>query len=191
MAVPDPKDPRPAYEQIADDLRVAIRDGRLRPGDRLPTERDHAARYGVAIGTYRQALSILREERLLVTLKRHGTAVLKPPEDTPSPEYTALNQRLDQIEAEVQRLAKRLDQAKTEPKLSPAGVAERLDQAEAKISGLAAQLAERSRHYDDALQSLAEIRDKLQTLATDTRRLRHADGPPDQSPAAPDPPGWR
>ena len=49
MPVPDPRDPRPVYEQIADDLRAAIKEGRLQPGDRLPTEREHAGRYGVAI----------------------------------------------------------------------------------------------------------------------------------------------
>jgi GntR family transcriptional regulator len=106
MPVPDPQDPRPAYEQIAADIRTAIQSGRMQPGDRLPTEREHAARYGVAVGTYRQAVAMLRDEGFLATYKRHGTVVLLPPERPRSPEYTELSQRLDQIEATVAELAR-------------------------------------------------------------------------------------
>jgi DNA-binding transcriptional regulator YhcF (GntR family)/ADP-ribose pyrophosphatase YjhB (NUDIX family) len=106
MAVPDPRDPRPAYEQIAADLRAAIEEGRLQPGDRLPTEREHAARYGVAIGTYRQAIAMLREEGFLATYKRHGTVVLVPPDQPVSPEYTELSSRLDRVEEAVAELAR-------------------------------------------------------------------------------------
>jgi DNA-binding transcriptional regulator YhcF (GntR family)/8-oxo-dGTP pyrophosphatase MutT (NUDIX family) len=106
MAAPDPRDPRPAYEQIAADLRAAIEEGRLQPGDRLPTEREHASRYGVAIGTYRQAIAMLREEGFLATYKRHGTVVLVPPERPRSPEYTELSARLDRVEEAVTELAR-------------------------------------------------------------------------------------
>ncbi len=106
MAAPEAKDPRPAYEQIAGDIRAAIESGRLQPGDRLPTEREHAARYGVAVGTYRQAVATLREEGFLATYKRHGTVVLVPPERPRSPEYIELSQRLDRIEASVAELAR-------------------------------------------------------------------------------------
>lgn len=109
MALPDPEDPRPAYEQIAADIRAAIEGGRLRPGDRLPTEREHAGRYGVAVGTYRQAVAMLREEGFLATYKRHGTVVLVPPEKPKSPEYIELSQRLDRIEATVAELARLME----------------------------------------------------------------------------------
>jgi DNA-binding GntR family transcriptional regulator len=109
MAVPDPQDPRPAYEQIAADLRAAIESGRLQPGDRLPTERKHAARYGVAVGTYRQAIAMLREEGFLATYKRHGTVVLLPPERPRSAEYIELSQRLDRIEATVAELTRLME----------------------------------------------------------------------------------
>src|SRR5215467_9236672 len=107
MAVPDPRDIRPAYEQIAEDLRTAIKEGRLQPGDRLPTEREHAGRYGVAVGTYRQALSVLREEGRLATHKRHGTVVVRL-EESPSPEYVELSERLDQIERHISQLTRQV-----------------------------------------------------------------------------------
>lgn len=125
MAVPDPRDPRPAYEQIAADLRAAIEEGRLQPGDRLPTEREHASRFGVAIGTYRQAIARLREEGFLATYKRHGTVVLVQPEQPRSPEYTELSARLDHLEEAVAELARLIrapgpgDEGQPEPSTLP------------------------------------------------------------------------
>ena len=62
MALPGRQEQRPAYEQIAADIRTAIKAGGMHPGDPPPTEREHAARYGVAVGTYSQAVAMLREE---------------------------------------------------------------------------------------------------------------------------------
>jgi len=141
MPVPDPRDPRPAYEQIADDLRAAIKEGRLQPGDRFPTEREHAARYGVAVATYRQALSVLREQGWLATQKRHGTVVLRP-EATPSPEFVELSQRLDQIERHVSSLAQQVRSLSESPAPNGARLGDRLSQIEAEIARLGGQIAD-------------------------------------------------
>ena len=139
MPVPDPRDPRPAYEQIADDLRAAIKEGRLQPGDRLPTEREHAGRYGVAVATYRQALSVLRQQGWLATQKRHGTVVLRP-EATPSPEFIELSQRLDQIERHLSQLAQQVGNLSETPAPNGTRLGERLSQIEAEIARLAGQI---------------------------------------------------
>jgi DNA-binding GntR family transcriptional regulator len=141
MPGPDPRDPRPAYEQIADDLRTAIKEGRLQPGDRLPTEREHAGRYGVAVGTYRQALSVLRQEGRLATHKRHGTVVLRP-EERPSPEYVELSGRLDQIERHVSQLARQIGQISKSPAPEGAELASRLTHIEAELARLGGQVDE-------------------------------------------------
>ena len=141
MPGPDPLDPRPAYEQIADDLRTAIKEGRLQPGDRLPTEREHAGRYGVAVGTYRQALSVLRQEGRLATHKRHGTVVLRP-QERPSPEYVELSGRLDQIERHVSQLARQIGQISKSPAPEGADLAGRLTNIEAELARLGGQVDE-------------------------------------------------
>lgn len=141
MPGPDPRDPRPAYEQIADDLRTAIKEGRLQPGDRLPTEREHAGRYGVAVGTYRQALSVLRQEGRLATHKRHGTVVLRP-QERPSPEYVELSERLDQIERHVSQLARQIGQISKNPAPEGADFASRLTNIEAELARLGGQVDE-------------------------------------------------
>jgi len=77
MAVPPfERDPlQLAYAQIADHVAARIADGELAPGTRLPPERDLAEEYGVAYNTLRQAIDVLRERGLVVTLRGHGNYV--------------------------------------------------------------------------------------------------------------------
>jgi len=55
----------------ANRLRADVISGRLAPGDKLDRETVLAARYGVARGTMRAAIELLREQGILVS--RHGT----------------------------------------------------------------------------------------------------------------------
>lgn len=58
---------RPAYEQVAEQLREAILSGVLKPGTELPSERELADRFGVARTTVREALRALQAQGLAVT----------------------------------------------------------------------------------------------------------------------------
>ncbi len=62
-------DRTPAYQILADDLRVQITSGQLRPGDRLPTEPELCARSGVSRSTVREALRLLASQHLIVTTR--------------------------------------------------------------------------------------------------------------------------
>jgi GntR family transcriptional regulator len=75
----NPADPRPAYQQIADDLRTAILLGRLKPGERLPSHRKLADEHGLAQMTVRQAISLLQTEGLVDTRQGHGVFVRPRP----------------------------------------------------------------------------------------------------------------
>lgn len=66
---------RPAYIHIADDLRSRILDGALRGGDKLPTEAELMADYGVSRIVVRQAVDILRNEGLVVSQRGSGSFV--------------------------------------------------------------------------------------------------------------------
>jgi DNA-binding FadR family transcriptional regulator len=59
-----------AYEQIAEEVRDRILRGVIRPGDKLPGERDLAGQFGVNRSTVREALKSLSELGLVVV--RHG-----------------------------------------------------------------------------------------------------------------------
>jgi GntR family transcriptional regulator len=75
----DPTSDRPVFKQIADHLRTSILGGQLAPGSRLPSEQELIGRYGVARGTIRQAVNLLRGEGLVRTEHGRGTFVRDRP----------------------------------------------------------------------------------------------------------------
>ncbi len=58
---------RPAYAQVAEQLRKVILSGEMNPGDRLPNEAEMAQTFGVSRTTIREALRVLSSQGLLVT----------------------------------------------------------------------------------------------------------------------------
>lgn len=67
-----------AYVQIEQELAGRIERGVLRPGARLPAERDFARDLGVSRMTLRQALSRLEHRGLIVRVHGRGTFVAEP-----------------------------------------------------------------------------------------------------------------
>jgi GntR family transcriptional repressor for pyruvate dehydrogenase complex len=63
------------YEEIANQIRAQILGGRLRPGDRLPNERDLSATLGVSRPVLRQALAALETLGLIESRVGSGTFV--------------------------------------------------------------------------------------------------------------------
>src|SRR5439155_19319559 len=68
----------PRYHQIAEALRTRIREGTLRPGARLDTQRQLATSFGVTLMTLRQALDVLEREKLIERRHGLGTFVAAP-----------------------------------------------------------------------------------------------------------------
>jgi GntR family transcriptional regulator len=75
----DPTSDRPVFKQIADRLRAAIRSGEFEPGGRMPSEQELMDVHGVARGTIRQAVSLLRSEGLVRTEHGRGSFVRDRP----------------------------------------------------------------------------------------------------------------
>jgi DNA-binding LacI/PurR family transcriptional regulator/DNA-binding transcriptional regulator YhcF (GntR family) len=65
----------PAYEQIADEIRRDILEGRRTVGERLPKIRALSEHYNVAIGTVQHAIVLLIAEKLIHTEGKRGTFV--------------------------------------------------------------------------------------------------------------------
>jgi GntR family transcriptional regulator/MocR family aminotransferase len=69
---------------LADALRTAIIDGRLRPGTSLPATRELADDLGISRGVVVEAYQRLREEGLVSAQRRTGTTVLPRPGPGPA-----------------------------------------------------------------------------------------------------------
>jgi len=71
----NPDSPLPLYQQLADELRTRIRAGQFEAGERIPSEHELAARYGLGRPTVRQATEVLVRGRLLERRRGAGTFV--------------------------------------------------------------------------------------------------------------------
>lgn len=109
---PETNDPRPAYLQVADDLRASITDRTFKQGERLPSGRELARRYGVAPMTISHALDVLRREQLVEAYQgrgvfvtgQPGTAIASRDNGWQDPAVSSLREDLDQLADRVARI---------------------------------------------------------------------------------------
>lgn len=86
---------------LAGALRADIVEGRITPGDRLPSESTLISRHGVSRTVVREAVARLQAEGLIHTRRGSGSFVLvPPPSDSPGARRPArtLEQRLELLE---------------------------------------------------------------------------------------------
>ncbi|WP_319458844.1 winged helix-turn-helix domain-containing protein [Micromonospora sp. RTP1Z1] len=74
----DPDGPVPVYRQVADLLAARISSGALAPHRPIPSESTIVQEYGIARGTARRAVALLRERGLVYTVPQRGTYVGQP-----------------------------------------------------------------------------------------------------------------
>ena len=65
----------PIYQQLAAILRAPIESGELRSGRPIPSERTLTQRHGIAVGTVKKAVEVLRAEGLVHTVTGRGIYV--------------------------------------------------------------------------------------------------------------------
>jgi GntR family transcriptional regulator len=70
--------PIPLHHQVFRDLRAALDANEWKPGERMPTERELALRYGCSLITVRHALGELVREGRIERTRGRGTFVLQP-----------------------------------------------------------------------------------------------------------------
>jgi GntR family transcriptional regulator len=101
-------DPRPPYLQVADDLRTAVTSGRYQAGQRLPSGRDLAKEYGVALMTMQKALTTLVSEGLVTSYQGRGVFVRTPDETEPPAAAPDMTAELQAVQERVRKLEERV-----------------------------------------------------------------------------------
>lgn len=76
----------PIYQQIRNQVVLAIASGELKPGNRLPTIRALAEEAGINMMTASKAYQLLKQEGYITTDRRSGAVVRGGGEASPSPE---------------------------------------------------------------------------------------------------------
>ncbi len=140
------------YEQVAAQITAWVSDNGLSPGDRLPPERELAARLGVSRATLSQALVALEVIGAVSVRHGDGTVVTRvgaglgadAADDGAAPDADAAARTVEAIRAHADRLPEIIDTR---------------DALETKLAALAAQ-----RRTDE---DLARIDAALATMATD------------------------
>jgi DNA-binding transcriptional regulator YhcF (GntR family) len=65
----------PIYQQIRNQIVLAVAKGQLKPGDTLPTVRQLGNDIGVNPMTVNKAYALLKEEKIIVIDRRHGARI--------------------------------------------------------------------------------------------------------------------
>ncbi|MFB6909157.1 GntR family transcriptional regulator [Streptomyces bacillaris] len=77
--MPDsPSASRAPYMTVLDALAAEIKAGKIKPGEKIPSEAELVQRFGVARMTARRAVGVLRERGLVRTEWGKGTFVVGP-----------------------------------------------------------------------------------------------------------------
>lgn len=69
------REPVPFYKQLKDKIMEDIESGKVKPGDKLPSERELAEQYGISRMTARHTLSILEREGVVERRVGAGTFI--------------------------------------------------------------------------------------------------------------------
>ena len=78
----------PIYQQLRDQIVVGIAEGKLSPGEKLPTIRALADESGINMMTVSKAYQMLNNEGYIVTDRRKGTLISNKTKESPVKEET-------------------------------------------------------------------------------------------------------
>ncbi|WP_157740023.1 GntR family transcriptional regulator [Micromonospora narathiwatensis] len=103
--MPTPHYGQPRYRVIADELRERIESGTISPGTLLPTESVLTAEFRASRGTVRQAIAVLRDERLVATEHGRGTYATPRRNESGSDERSDTETRQREVAADPELAA--------------------------------------------------------------------------------------
>ncbi|PRX43847.1 regulatory GntR family protein [Prauserella shujinwangii] len=98
------------FERVAENIRQAIRSGRMKPGEKLPSNRELARQEGVSLVTTQKALGVLQDEGWLVSRASVGVYVNDTQPQEAAPEtLDDLRRGFAELRATVTALQERIE----------------------------------------------------------------------------------
>lgn len=91
----------PIYRQLVDQIRAAVRQGRLTAGQKLPTVQEVSCDLSIAVGTIKRAYDELEREGIVEKVQGRGTFICYRPADSGSRKeqaMAAIDEMLDRLE---------------------------------------------------------------------------------------------
>ena len=95
----------PIYQQLRDQIVVRIAEGKLTPGEKLPTIRALADESGINMMTVSKAYQMLNNEGYIVTDRRKGTLISNKAKESPVKEETLKELRVIISELQLSELS--------------------------------------------------------------------------------------
>ena len=100
----DKNSPVPAYRQLIKQITSLINEGKLKPGDKLPTERELATLLKVARGTVKKAYELLSRDRIIETTQGRGTFVSSVQDIIPTGRKEKAQKLVDNLLEELRKM---------------------------------------------------------------------------------------
>lgn len=97
----DRNNPKPLYQQFRDIVEEAIDSGKWEPNDKIPSENQLSAKYGLSRMTVRSVLLDLVKEGKLYRVQGKGTYVAEQKIEAMSLYYVGIREQLEQMGYEV------------------------------------------------------------------------------------------
>lgn len=151
--------PARAYDIVVQHVQRLVENGSLRPGDKLPSEREMAKRFHVGRSSVQDAIHVL-EARGIVKLRQGGTTVVRDPSDS-------LVDLLAEVLIRKRTLVEELMDVRgiIEPALA-ARAAEHATEADIKyLNGILVRQAEKVRRGESAVEEDFEFHNTIARVA--------------------------
>ena len=100
----DKNSPVPTYRQIIKQITTLIHENKLKPGDKLPTERELASQLNIARGTVKKAYELLAADGIIETTQGRGTFISSRQDIIPTGRKEKAQKLIDNLLDELRKL---------------------------------------------------------------------------------------
>jgi len=158
------------YQQVADQIQRLIGRGVLKPGDRLPPERDLAAKFAVGRSTIRDAIRTLEMVGIVEPLQGHGTVVREVSADSVVVPLASVLVRKRELVAELLDVRRMI-----EPGLAARAANNATDEEIGRLEDILRRQGEKLRRGEQAIEEDSEFHYGLAVAARNSVVLKVLD----------------